>query len=62
MKTGALQSFLHGTTPADLGPGPRAGVTPLPDLNHALNDAFASAHLTGTQADLVRDGGLEEEA
>ena len=54
MKTGAFQSFLHGTAPADLGPGPRAGVTPLADLNRALNDAFASAHLSGTQADLIR--------
>ena len=54
MKTGALRSFLHSTPPADLGPGPRAGITPLADLNHALHDAFATAHLTGTQAELIR--------
>lgn len=54
MKTGALQSFLHGTTPANLGPGPRAGITPLADLSGALDDAFAGAHLTGTQAELLR--------
>lgn len=54
MKTVVFQSFVHGTAPAHLGPGPRAGVTPLADLNRALNDAFASARLAGTQADLIR--------
>jgi hypothetical protein len=54
MKTGALQSFLHGTTPADLGPGPRAGVLPLADLNRALNEAIASTHLAGPRAELIR--------
>ena len=54
MKTGTLQSFLQGTTPADLGPGPRADITPLADLNGALNDALASAHLIGTEANLIR--------
>jgi len=54
MKTAALQSFLHGIHPADLGPGPRTGVTPLPDLNRALNESFASLHLASAQAELIR--------
>lgn len=54
MKPAALLPFLQTTVPPDLGPGPRTGVTSLPDLNNALNKSFTSAHLTGTQAELIR--------
>ena len=54
MKTIAPQTLLRGVAPADLGPGPRTGVTPLSDLNRSLEESFASAHLAGNRADLIR--------
>ena len=54
MKTIAPQTLLRGVAPADLGPGPRTGVTPLSDLNRSLEESFARTHLTGNRANLIR--------
>jgi hypothetical protein len=54
MKTVAPQTYLRNAVPADLGPGPRPGVTSLSELNRSLDESFAGAHLTGTRSDLIR--------
>ena len=49
-----LMQFLSTPEPAQLGPGPRAGVTPQADLEAKLNPLFADSALSDERQQLVR--------
>jgi len=50
----ALQKLLTGPEPPELGPGPRAGVLPVSDLNQRLDAALRGLELTDDNEALLR--------
>ncbi|HSH92695.1 MAG TPA: hypothetical protein VK968_00955 [Roseimicrobium sp.] len=50
----ALLSLMATPTPADLGPGPRNGVTALSELRRQIDQSLSEARLTDESAELIR--------
>src|SRR5690242_14577383 len=49
-----FSSFLATPEPPELGPGPRAGVQPQPELSRALDNLFSQAELPVERQQLIR--------
>jgi len=54
MNSSSFLQFVSNTEPPELGPGPRAGRSPLPDLNRQIDEWLAASNHHASNAELMR--------